>query len=735
MDTSTTPTKNLVETFKTWYQDGTIKYLNESQINKLNTYRISYISNPDRHEYAVFEREDNIKNIRLHESLMAQVGRNEVQIFKLKTAGVYPSYPNWARIQEGEKNIYFNRYSLEGSGLTVPVETTGEGEQKAIPIGGLIKVEKSEQGAGYVTPDTQTVVAANTEIRATLSWASQNWYQPVDSDNYFVNSSGLFCCEDTDNYFVNSSGLFYCEDTDNYYESSETLYLEEGLYYEYENNSHDDDDEYRRDYGNFVQSYHGPHGKKNHTAPSDKSLRFGCEIETIADISDVEFCMTAKIFNEQTKWVCEADSSLPAKAYEFISDVFTINTIKEFEDSFNKMNGLVQLGLNQSKGLEKCGGHIHISHPDIPLTFLARRLGWFLPILAGMYPERARGSYSYINKIFKMTNNSCDFNIARQAISYKNQIDTVEVRIFPCPDSLSTLVWRVKLLNLVTSYPTATKLYNAIWKVGSPLNLHILEMYKSIDEIAQKGFKIYIDTDSLGSFSSLKFFQRLTPSQVNLRELAPEAFKIGTEKEKENLKQKRRERRNEAFLGAGTVLGAGTRPVLRPTLTRQEMREFRVNSRNLTELPELPLWNLGNQSRSARIFRGLSTIELNRLKIFKLTWLPEATERLSETTEREFTLWFDNESRGRSIMSIMSSTSELWLGDSDNLTAQARTFRSLTSIERVEFLNYLEANTVFETWPFRPSSSQFSIWVLNRRHQETNSQEYSQLIQDIINNS
>jgi len=246
-------------------------------------------------------------------------------------------------------------------------------------------------------------------------------------------------------------GCFYCDDCEDWVESGH-------------NHSYDDD-RYDDDRGRHnVYEYHSMERK-------DKSTSEGwlCGIEIEKEDGVVEYD-NEKIYR-RWGWCLEEDGSLDEETgFEAVSPIFSLFDRETIDKHLTELSYIVNAEYTSA-----CGGHIHISHTDIPNDKVFDMLSPYFPLLFAMYPSRIGGSYSEAMPKEHM-------KAAGKYASVALQNTTVEIRIFPSPRSVKTLQWRLDLIRIMVSVEKATSIemmVNQMFDINSTLFKHLTLVYKT----------------------------------------------------------------------------------------------------------------------------------------------------------------------------------------------------------------------------------------------------------------
>jgi hypothetical protein len=143
---------------------------------------------------------------------------------------------------------------------------------------------------------------------------------------------------------------------------------------------------------------------------------------------------------EQTGWSKERDGSLGSGGYEMVSPILPLFNTTKIEQVCES----VKKWINGSSD-DKCGGHITISKKTLTGDELLESFKQFAPIIYSLYPNRLTNTYCRAktwSKYFSYNEKYQSFYIKdRNSIGGR-----VEIRLPNRVRNLSTLLWRVKLI-------------------------------------------------------------------------------------------------------------------------------------------------------------------------------------------------------------------------------------------------------------------------------------------------
>lgn len=220
---------------------------------------------------------------------------------------------------------------------------------------------------------------------------------------------------------------------------------------------------------NFKNERFDYHSQKPRDTYSQSIYRIGVEIEK--ECMDGASHSHRAIYNK-FGWVKERDGSLNGDCgYELVSPIYALNSPKlmrdarEIESQFPKIiNGDFS---------ESCGGHIHFSKRATGGQNLLEEVCGYLPLLYAIYKGRTKRNYSQA----KTKDNIKHSEEKYQAVRILR--DRIEFRIFPAVKNLTTLEWRIKLLRIIASNPTASpiKVVNDLCDKRTQLHALFLEIF------------------------------------------------------------------------------------------------------------------------------------------------------------------------------------------------------------------------------------------------------------------
>jgi len=224
-----------------------------------------------------------------------------------------------------------------------------------------------------------------------------------------------------------------------------------------------------------LASYHTDHCTVVVKAKTWGKMFFGIELERAEVVS-----MNSKWIKEKNDngWRCERDGSVAA---EYISPVLSLDN---YEESIDFIKETAQ-DILDAKISHNCGWHIHVSVNGVSPTDLYLRCAPFMPLLWSIYPERASNGYS------KRPPTWYDAYICRDRRDFvlKNDIGTVEFRIFPWCRGEHMLRFRLWLLNLIVRTACSSE---------QPMSFkEALEFIMTSEEMFDKLAYVYNTTDKM----------------------------------------------------------------------------------------------------------------------------------------------------------------------------------------------------------------------------------------------
>jgi hypothetical protein len=194
---------------------------------------------------------------------------------------------------------------------------------------------------------------------------------------------------------------------------------------------------------NYVREYHS--GSTHSIIFENKSpFRIGFEIEK----EDEEILQSIDIndFEEVTNhvWRKERDGSLDSDSgFELISPVFELNS-DMIENTIKESRTLIN-HINADSNYENCSAHMNLSDTTKNTTELYESIVNYMPLLYAMYPQRLDNNYCKAKTKYSLRSE----NEKYQAI--KIHSTRLEFRIFPRIKNLTQLMFRIRLMELITT--------------------------------------------------------------------------------------------------------------------------------------------------------------------------------------------------------------------------------------------------------------------------------------------
>lgn len=292
------------------------------------------------------------------------------------------------------------------------------------------------------------------------------YYGSIYNANNIIHTvdEGLMVAHDYELYTDNEGNYYFNEDNVPDEERDESMYDENGDI-KYVSEYHEDKNNYEINFNNGID----PKTQRQY------EFFVGCEIEK--EDMEIKESMTWKDFKYELPYFRkERDGSLDELAgYEFITPKMPLD-VDAIEKMFNE-NNTIRQHVNADYDYKTCGGHIHVSSPNLRGEEMYDRINGYLPILAALYPTRATAFYcKMLGKDWMKFSNE-----KRQAVRIFN--NRIEIRIFPAVKNVRNLVWRLRLIEIMVNNP-ATEL--------SEVNMDVLKpLLESIHDTPQKTADFY----------------------------------------------------------------------------------------------------------------------------------------------------------------------------------------------------------------------------------------------------
>jgi hypothetical protein len=224
----------------------------------------------------------------------------------------------------------------------------------------------------------------------------------------------------------------------------------------------------------YCKRYHYYNPRPDH-CKSTTITTFGLEVEK-EDENALYKEYASDIYN-RCQLMKETDSSLNHLGYEIITPTFDLHKFN-FE-SWVKDNDLEYLyNANRSKN---CGMHLHIGRRGLSGMDYFDRIKYYTPLLYAMYETRTDNNYSVAKSMDKLRQE----RERTQALNIMN--NRIEIRLFPSPKGLKTLLWRLDLLKIMDSNPvlSVNDLIRNIVDGRTRLHKHLRKVY-SMERLTQR---------------------------------------------------------------------------------------------------------------------------------------------------------------------------------------------------------------------------------------------------------
>lgn len=163
----------------------------------------------------------------------------------------------------------------------------------------------------------------------------------------------------------------------------------------------------------------------------------GLEIEKVDE--DLREKSEAWRILQETGFRKETDGSLNSGGYELVSPKLPLLDTERIKKAM-----LPVIDLINGQSDTSCGGHINISRKNTHSHDLLKGLKGFVPILYAMYENRLTNRYCQAKKW-----NIYFTNPDKYSAFYLKNSKVLEIRIFSRVANYNTLMWRVKLMQLI----------------------------------------------------------------------------------------------------------------------------------------------------------------------------------------------------------------------------------------------------------------------------------------------
>jgi hypothetical protein len=201
------------------------------------------------------------------------------------------------------------------------------------------------------------------------------------------------------------------------------------------------------------------------------TFKVGVEIEK-EDFTGA--CYNHREIFDRYGWVKERDGSLDSqKGYELVSPMFDLmktDLIEQAREIESKYPRLINGEFSRA-----CGGHIHFSKAGESGRETLESICGYLPLIYAIYKHRTERTYCQATEKESMKFSSDKYQAVR---IFDNRI---EFRIFPAVKNIETLEWRLDLLRVMASAPTASPV-----EVVNTLMDESSELYKLFARIFDK---------------------------------------------------------------------------------------------------------------------------------------------------------------------------------------------------------------------------------------------------------
>lgn len=254
------------------------------------------------------------------------------------------------------------------------------------------------------------------------------------------------------NFVITCDGDWAYQDDVYYWESTGE--------YHYEPEEEEETEQYTTDY----------HSSRSGLVEFSQNPKFFIGIEIEKEDKEVKESLQIADFLELCPgWRKERDGSLDSeKGYELITPTMELN-VKKIEEHI-KSNEILIKHINAAKSLS-CGGHINVSEKGKDGNQLFECIKGYTPLFYALYYKRVDKNYCKGKKNKDLQ----DENEKYQAVKIHD--NRVEYRIVSAVPNLDTLIWRVKLMDLILKNQTGD-VKQAFFKItNGPFKKHIQKMY------------------------------------------------------------------------------------------------------------------------------------------------------------------------------------------------------------------------------------------------------------------
>jgi hypothetical protein len=275
--------------------------------------------------------------------------------------------------------------------------------------------------------------------------------------------------ETAEEYSTLIGGEYYKDPTDyNFVHmyNDEWEHIDNVYYWESDGEYHYDPEEEEEE-EKYTSDYHSSNGGLIEFSQNPKFF-IGIEIEK-EDKEIKESISISDFKNLCPGWRKERDGSLDSeKGYELITPTMELN-VKKIQDHI-KGNEVLIKHINAAKSLS-CGGHINVSEKGKSGNELFENIKGYTPLFYALYFKRVDKNYCKGKKNKDLQED----NEKYQAVKIHD--NRVEYRIVSAVPNLDTLIWRVKLMDLILKNQTGD-LKQAFFKITTgPFKKHIQKMY------------------------------------------------------------------------------------------------------------------------------------------------------------------------------------------------------------------------------------------------------------------
>jgi uncharacterized protein with GYD domain len=295
--------------------------------------------------------------------------------------------------------------------------------------------------AGYILED------GHHDRYRDFAWTCEDYDTPATIDSDYLRDNGWICDDE---------GVWYTEE--DYYDR------------------YGDDDYDRDEDRSKVAGYHSYCPRPCEFDPDKAVATYGIEVEKEDyDARDSEnhydIFRRCKLMKERDSSLCEESG------YEIITPTFDLYR-HDFKEWVNKNE--IKYLYNAERN-ETCGMHFHIGRVGMNGLSYYDRIKYYIPLLYALYEARVNNSYSTAQSIDNMK----EKRERTQAVNIMN--NRIEIRIFPSPKNLKTVLWRIDLVKIMDQKPlnSVDELIRDVLDERTRLYKHLRKIYNK-EQLSQR---------------------------------------------------------------------------------------------------------------------------------------------------------------------------------------------------------------------------------------------------------